>query len=68
MAAAPGPLAGWQVFDAFKAVAAEFKGKLVFVTVDNTGADHEPVTNFFGLEGATAPQARALTHARLRSA
>lgn len=39
---------GSAVFDAFKAVASQLKGKLVFVTVDNSGAAHEPVTNFFG--------------------
>ncbi len=31
----------------------------MFVTVDNTGSSHEPVTNFFGLKDAKAPQARA---------
>eukprot|EP00197_Chlamydomonas_leiostraca_P006170 CAMPEP_0202858778 /NCGR_PEP_ID=MMETSP1391-20130828/1156_1 /ASSEMBLY_ACC=CAM_ASM_000867 /TAXON_ID=1034604 /ORGANISM="Chlamydomonas leiostraca, Strain SAG 11-49" /LENGTH=530 /DNA_ID=CAMNT_0049537733 /DNA_START=11 /DNA_END=1603 /DNA_ORIENTATION=+ len=46
---------GHKVFDAYKAVSKSFKGKLVFVTVNNEGAAHEPVTNFFGLKGAKGP-------------
>jgi hypothetical protein len=46
------------VYDAFKAAAKEFKGQLVFVTVNNEGASHEPVTNFFGLKGSQAPVVR----------
>jgi hypothetical protein len=47
--------AGSKVFDAYKAVSKAYKGKLVFVTVNNEGSAHEPVTNFFGLKGAKSP-------------
>jgi hypothetical protein len=43
------------VFDQFKAVAAAKKGKLVFVTVDASGASKDPVMNFFGVKEADVP-------------
>lgn len=46
------------MYDAYKAVSKKFKGQLVFVTVNNEGAAHEPVTNFFGLKDAKAPVVR----------
>lgn len=39
----------------FREVSKEFKGKLVFVTVNNEGDSAEPVTNFFGLKEAPSP-------------
>lgn len=50
---------GSKVFEDFKTVAKEFKGQLVFVTVNNEAANHEPVTNFFGLKGAASPSVGA---------
>lgn len=35
---------------ALNTVASRFKGKLIFVTTDNEGPHHEPITNFFGLK------------------
>jgi protein disulfide-isomerase A1 len=32
------------------------KGKLIFVTVDNSGDSAEPVTNFFGLKDEETPK------------
>lgn len=39
----------------FQAVAKAFKGKMVFVTVNNEGESAEPVGNFFGLKEVTGP-------------
>lgn len=49
---------GHKVFDTVTAVAKDFKGKVIFVTIDNTGSHHEPVTNFFGLKDKPSPQVR----------
>ena len=42
-------------FAALRSVAKAFKGKLVFVTSNNEGESHEPITNYFGLKGAKSP-------------
>jgi protein disulfide-isomerase A1 len=42
-------------FAALRSVAKAFKGKLVFVTANNEGESHEPITNYFGLKGANSP-------------
>ncbi|GIL79329.1 hypothetical protein Vretimale_16524 [Volvox reticuliferus] len=47
--------AGSEVITAYKEVAVQFKGKLVFVVVNNEGEDADPVTNFFGLKGSASP-------------
>ena len=46
------------LFKAVKAVSKKYKGKLVFVTVNNEGDAHEPVTNYFGLKDAASPTVR----------
>ncbi|KAJ9506014.1 hypothetical protein QJQ45_016668 [Haematococcus lacustris] len=46
---------GNAVYDAYKAAAQEYKGQIVFVTINNEGSEHEPITNFFGLKDAVAP-------------
>ncbi|EFJ41881.1 protein disulfide isomerase 1 [Volvox carteri f. nagariensis] len=46
---------GAEVRTIYKTVASKFKGKLVFVTVNNEGEEADPVTNFFGLKGAASP-------------
>lgn len=43
------------VLKAYKAVSKKFKGQLVFVTSNNEGSNHEPITNFFGLKDQTPP-------------
>ena len=42
-------------FKILRTVAKAFKGKLVFVTANNEGDSHEPITNYFGLKGAKSP-------------
>ncbi|KAG2485578.1 hypothetical protein HYH03_015739 [Edaphochlamys debaryana] len=44
-----------EIMKVYKEVGKKFKGKLVFVTVNNEGAGADPVTNFFGLKGAESP-------------
>ncbi len=44
-----------QVYDAYRAAAKKYKGKLVFVTVDKDGEGADPVTNFFGLKESNPP-------------
>ncbi|GFR44575.1 hypothetical protein Agub_g5850 [Astrephomene gubernaculifera] len=44
-----------EVMSAYRAASKKFKGQLVFVTVNNEGEGSEPVTNFFGLKGASSP-------------
>lgn len=44
-----------KVFKAFRATAADYKGKLVMVTVDLDGSSKDPVVNFFGLKAEDAP-------------
>lgn len=44
-----------ELLKTLRATALKFKGKLVFVTINNEGDAHEPVTKFFGLENAEAP-------------
>lgn len=55
--------AGSDAMKAFVAVAKEYKGKVIFVTVNSEGESSEPVTNFFGLKEAAAP---AVSHATPR--
>jgi protein disulfide-isomerase A1 len=43
------------VFKTYKAVAEKLRGQLVFVTINNEGPSHEPVTNYFGLKDAKSP-------------
>ena len=43
------------VFGVLRAVAKTFKGQLVFVTANNEGDGHEPITNYFGLKGQEGP-------------
>jgi hypothetical protein len=47
--------AGAAAYDAFKASAVANKGKLVFVTVDASGASKDPVMNFFGIKEDDVP-------------
>jgi hypothetical protein len=47
--------AGAAPFDAFKAAAVANKGKVVFVTVDASGASKDPVMNFFGVKEEDVP-------------
>lgn len=42
-------------YEAFKASAVANKGKLVFVTVDASGASKDPVMNFFGIKEEDVP-------------
>ncbi|GAX73180.1 hypothetical protein CEUSTIGMA_g633.t1 [Chlamydomonas eustigma] len=42
-------------FASVRAVAKALKGQLVFVTANNEGESHEPITNYFGLKGAASP-------------
>lgn len=42
-------------FSIVRSVAKVFKGKIVFVTTNNEGDSHEPITNYFGLKGAKSP-------------
>jgi protein disulfide-isomerase A1 len=44
-----------KVFKAFREAATEFKGKVVFVTVDLDGTAKDPVVNFFGIKEEAAP-------------
>lgn len=46
---------GSKVWAAYSTVAKNLKGKLVFVTVNNEGESHEPVTNYFGLKDTASP-------------
>ena len=43
------------IFKAFRAVAGEQRGKLVFVTVDLDGSHKDPVVSFFGIKEDAAP-------------
>ena len=40
---------------AFRGVAKEFKGKLMFVTANNEDKAAEPITNYFALKEAASP-------------
>ncbi|KAG2446641.1 hypothetical protein HYH02_008213 [Chlamydomonas schloesseri] len=44
-----------EVMKVYREASKKFKGQLVFVTVNNEGDGADPVTNFFGLKGATSP-------------
>lgn len=44
-----------EAFKVLRTVAKAFKGKLVFVTANNEGDSHEPITNYFGLKDAKSP-------------
>jgi hypothetical protein len=54
---------GSPVFTALRAVAKTLKGQLVFVTSNNEGKDHEPITNYFGLKGKEGPAVSCAGHA-----
>lgn len=46
--------------DVFRKVAKEFKGKVLFVTIDTDDADHERIMEFFGLTKEETPTMRVI--------
>ncbi|KAG8178004.1 hypothetical protein JTE90_004485 [Oedothorax gibbosus] len=46
--------------DSFRKVAKEFKGKVLFVTIDTDDADHERIMEFFGITKEEIPAMRVI--------